>query len=191
MRRVFSSRDVGKMVGADPSSVNRWIDSGRLKAYRTPGGHRRVLPEDLIAFLGGLGIPLPVELRPAGSLSLLLVDGDDASLKTLRKGLLRIERELDLRACTSAFEALIQIGIRRPDALVLDVASGVDAGEVCKRIKANPETRGVALIACAARPTAALESKLLEAGALGLLPKPVKPAALLELARSGVGLAAE
>lgn len=179
------------MVGADPSSVNRWIDSGRLKAYRTPGGHRRVMPEDLCAFLTGLGIPLPDELRPAGSLSLLIQESDEANLKALRKGLLRLERELDLRACTSVLEALIQIGIRRPDALLLDAASGVDAAEICRRVRANPETRGVALIAASARPTTALESKLREAGALGLLPKPVKPAVLLELARSGVALSAE
>jgi excisionase family DNA binding protein len=191
MRRVYSSREVGKMVGADPSSVNRWIDSGRLKAYRTPGGHRRVMPEDLSAFLGGLGIPLPDELRPAGRFSLLIQESDEANLKALRKGLLRLERELDLRACTSALDALIQIGIRRPDVLLLDAASGVDAAEICRRVKANPETRAVALIAAAARPTTALESKLREAGALGLLPKPVKPAVLLELARSGVALSAE
>ena len=58
-------------------------------------------------------------------------------------------------------------------------------------MKANPETHGVALIVSAARPTTALENKLREAGAIGLLPKPVKPAVLLELARSGVALAAE
>lgn len=180
------------MVGADPSSVNRWIDSGRLKAYRTPGGHRRVLAEDLVAFLAELGIPLPAELRPAGSLSLLLVDTEEAGLKTLRKGLLRLERELEIRTCTSALEALIQIGIRRPDALLIDVAlGGLDAAEVCRRVKANPETRALALIASAARPTSQLETKLREAGAIGLLPKPVKPTALLELCRSGVALAVE
>jgi excisionase family DNA binding protein len=180
------------MVGADPSSVNRWIDSGRLKAYRTPGGHRRVLAEDLLVFLSELGIPLPAELRPAGSFSLLLLDSEEAGLKNLRRGLLRLERELEIRVCTSALEALIQIGIRRPDALLIEVATGgVDAAEVCRRVKANPETRAVALIASAARPTAQLESKLREAGAIGLLPKPVKPAALLELVRSGVALAVE
>lgn len=180
------------MVGADPSSVNRWIDSGRLKAYRTPGGHRRVLAEDLVSFLGELGIPLPSELRPAGSFSLLLCDGEDASLKTLRKGLLRLERELEIRTCTSALEALIQTGIRRPDVLLIDVAlGGIDATEVCRRIKANPETRAVVLIASAARATTQLENKLREAGAIGLLGKPVKPAALLELVRTGVAVAVE
>jgi excisionase family DNA binding protein len=185
MQRIFSSREVGKLVGADPSSVNRWIDSGRLKAYRTPGGHRRVLLENLVAFLNELAIPVPAELR-ARALSLLLCDSDEGHLRGLRRGLQRLDRELELRACGSALEALILLGAHRPDAMLLDVSpAGTDALEICRRIKSSSDTAAVVLVACATRPTAQLESRLREAGVRALLPKPVKPASLLELARPG------
>lgn len=183
MRRVFSSRDVGKLVGADPSSVNRWIDSGRLKAYRTPGGHRRVLRHDLVTFLDQLGIPHPEELQD-GARSLLLVDGDEASLRTLRKGLLRLDRGLDVQLCTSPLAALIQVGARQPNAVLLDLGTaGADGIEVCRRIRDS--SREVMVIAAAARTTAQLEARAREAGAQAVLTKPVRPAAVMEILRPG------
>jgi excisionase family DNA binding protein len=40
-------RDAGKRLGVSESTVRRWADSGEVRSYRTSGGHRRVLEEDL------------------------------------------------------------------------------------------------------------------------------------------------
>ena len=45
-RRASSSRWVTlrracEILGVDESTLRRWADSGRLRVYRTPGGHRR------------------------------------------------------------------------------------------------------------------------------------------------------
>jgi excisionase family DNA binding protein len=189
MPRIYSSRDIGRLVGADPSSVNRWIDSGRLKAYRTPGGHRRVLHDDLLLFLGEWGIPIPEELRSL-ALTLLIVDDDEAYLRSLRKALMRIDRLLDIHTSTSGIEALIQVGAKRPDVVVLDVyMPGLDGVEVCTRIKSSPDTQNIIVIANTGRPSAQLEKRMLEAGATAFLLKPFKPSALLEIIRPGQAMA--
>jgi len=189
MPRIFSSRQVGKMVGADPSSVNRWIDSGRLKAYRTPGGHRRVLYDDLMRFLGEWGIPMPDELKPT-NLSLLLVDDDEQYLKSLRKALMRADKSLDIQTCSSGIEALIMLGSRRPDVVLLDVfMPGLDGVEVCRRIKTNADTQHVVVVANSGRPSGAMEKKMMEAGASAFLTKPFKPAVLLDAIRPEMGAA--
>jgi excisionase family DNA binding protein len=36
-----------RYVGVDPDTLRRWADDGRLKAYATPGGHRRFAVADL------------------------------------------------------------------------------------------------------------------------------------------------
>jgi excisionase family DNA binding protein len=188
MPRIFSSRDVGKLVGADPSSVNRWIDSGRLKAYRTPGGHRRVLYEDLMGFLGEWGIPMPDELK-SSNLSILIVDDDESYMRSLRKALLRHDRNLDVQTCTSGIDALILLGSRKPDVILLDVfMPGFDGVEVCKQIKNNPETKNMMVIVNTGRPNASVEKRVKEAGASGFLTKPFKPTELMELIRPGQAL---
>ncbi len=186
MPRIFSSRQVGKLVGADPSSVNRWIDSGKLNAYRTPGGHRRVLYDDLVAFLEQCGMPLPDELMPEKR-AVLLVDDDTSSLRSLRRGLLRADKSLEVETCSSGIEALIKLGAQKPDVVVIDTGMpGVDGVEVCKRIKSNTDTRNTMIIAISGKVTTASEKKILGAGADALLAKPLKPAILLDAIRSGV-----
>lgn len=180
MARVYSSRQVGKMVGADPSSVNRWIDSGKLNAYRTPGGHRRVLYDDLVVFLQQCGMPLPDELLPENK-RVLLVDDDDAFLRTTRRALLRADKSLEVETCNSGVDALIHIGAHKPDIVVLDASmSGIDGVDVCQRLQSSADTRGVMIIAVTGKPSPSLEKRLLGAGAAAFLPKPVKAAALVD-----------
>ena len=38
----YSTADIAKRLGISPQTVQRWVDSGRLKAWKTPGGHRRI-----------------------------------------------------------------------------------------------------------------------------------------------------
>jgi methanogenic corrinoid protein MtbC1 len=39
--------------------MKRWVDSGLLRAERTPGGHRKITVADLLAFLRSRGRPMP------------------------------------------------------------------------------------------------------------------------------------
>lgn len=180
MARVFSSRQVGKMVGADPSSVNRWIDSGKLNAYRTPGGHRRVLYDDLVIFLQQCGMPLPDELLPENK-RVLLVDEDAAFLRATRRSLLRADKTLEVETCSSGVDALLHIGAHKPDIVVLDAhVPGIDGVDVCQRLQSSADTRGVMVVALSSKASPAQQKRLLAAGAAAFLPKPVKAAALIE-----------
>ncbi|MEV8639313.1 BldC family transcriptional regulator [Streptosporangium sp. NPDC051023] len=39
--RLLTPREVARLFGVDPKTVNRWADAGRLTFLRTPGGQRR------------------------------------------------------------------------------------------------------------------------------------------------------
>jgi excisionase family DNA binding protein len=36
-----------ELLGVSESTIRRWADAGRIRSYRTSGGHRRILEEDL------------------------------------------------------------------------------------------------------------------------------------------------
>lgn len=40
-----------RILGVDPSTLRLWTDAGRIRVFRTPGGHRRYRQDDLAAFL--------------------------------------------------------------------------------------------------------------------------------------------
>ena len=48
---IFNTMDVSRMLQVDKSTVKRWTDEGKLKCFRTPGGHRKFRAEDLSQFL--------------------------------------------------------------------------------------------------------------------------------------------
>lgn len=48
---------IAKHCGVSNTTVLRWIDAGRLPAFRLPGGHHRVGREDLIIFLKKYHMP--------------------------------------------------------------------------------------------------------------------------------------
>ncbi len=50
-----SLRRACEILGADESTLRRWADAGRLRVYRTPGGHRRFSLVDLESMVSGEG----------------------------------------------------------------------------------------------------------------------------------------
>jgi excisionase family DNA binding protein len=55
-----SLRRACEILGVDESTLRRWADNGRLRSYRTPGGHRRFSLPNLEAMVSG-------EVKPRGS----------------------------------------------------------------------------------------------------------------------------
>ena len=181
MSRIYSSRTVGKLLDADPSSVNRWIDSGQLRAYRTPGGHRRVPHEDLLEFLARCGMPVPQELQPHQQ-TVLLVDSDRQRMRALRRSLLRAGKELVVDTCASQHQALVLIGARHPDVVLWNLDQAPEAAvDICQSIKGTPETQKVLLILHSEVALGHLKKKLCAQGADAVLLRPFKGAEVVEL----------
>ena len=44
-----------EQLGVSESTIRRWADTGEIRSYRTSGGHRRILEEDLRAIVANAG----------------------------------------------------------------------------------------------------------------------------------------
>ncbi len=178
--RLLTSHEVGALLQVNPSSINKWVKEGRIAAFRTPGGHRRIRARDLVEFLDGHQMPVPARLQSASRRRVIAVDGDAAALKALEKALRPYQDRVQLISAPSAIDALMQVGLARPHVVVLDASMDeLDAIEVCRRIKANPETRAITVLLASAHVTSSLENKATQAGAAQVLRKPLDLATLL------------
>jgi len=45
--------NASRILGVDESTLRRWADAGQIRAFRTPGGHRRFAKADVQAILSG------------------------------------------------------------------------------------------------------------------------------------------
>jgi excisionase family DNA binding protein len=44
---ILTPAEVAALWKVDPKTVVRWANSGKLRSFRTPGGHRRFYREDV------------------------------------------------------------------------------------------------------------------------------------------------
>src|SRR5512144_265589 len=65
MRGFYTTHEAARLLGVSLPTVVNWIKARRLKAHRTPGGHRRIAREELAVFMVRHGMPLPEELAGA------------------------------------------------------------------------------------------------------------------------------
>lgn len=62
----ISMREACDLLGVSPATVRRWSDSGKLRAFTTPGGHRRFARAAVLDLLP----PAPGQRPPLGGLGL-------------------------------------------------------------------------------------------------------------------------
>lgn len=51
MTEALTPRDLALAIGVSESSLRRWVDSGRIRTYRTAGGHRRIPVDEGLRFI--------------------------------------------------------------------------------------------------------------------------------------------
>jgi excisionase family DNA binding protein len=179
--QLLTSTQVGNLLQVNPSSVKKWVNDGHIVAFRTPGGHRRIRAADLVVFLDHHKIPVPRLLSNAARRRVIAVDDDTIQLKALGRAFKRYSDKVELTMVENGIDALVEIGMSRPHALLIDVyMPGIDGIEVCRRLKSNPATKDIAVIITSGRMTGELEQSARAAGARRVLRKPVDVATVLE-----------
>lgn len=179
--RLLTSHEVGDLLQVNPSSVKKWVNEGRIAAFRTPGGHRRIRVADLVDFLNRHAMPIPRPLASASKKRLLVVDDDLMHLRALERRMRPYRARVQLELTQNGIDALVMVGSFKPDLIVLDVfMPELDGVEVCRRLKLKIETRHIGVIVTSAHLTKAIEEKALEAGALTCVPKPTDLKVLIE-----------
>lgn len=186
MSKKLTTAQAARMVGVTDQTVANWIDHGQLTAGRTPGGHRRIEVDDLVAMLKRQNLRVPAELA-RGARTILIV-ADDSAVSGLLAPLAQQAcpgyRVLTARDGFSVGEIVAQ---DMPDIIILDLSMrGLDGLDVCRRIKARPAGRDTVVIAIAADPSSEARKAIFDAGAAICLAKPLKPAAFESFLRKCV-----
>jgi excisionase family DNA binding protein len=181
-KAVFTTFEAAKLCHVSPLSIINWVNAGRLSAFRTPGGHRRIRREDLVRFMRDNGLPLPEELDgSAGKRRLLVVDDDPGIREVLTEHVKSRPRIYEVLTAADGFEAGRLVALFRPDVVLLDLRMpGIDGFQICQTIKAAPDTAGTAVIAMTGYYSPETEARILQAGALRCFAKPVEPSVLFD-----------
>ena len=168
-KSIYTTHEVSHLLHVNPRSVINWIEQSLLPSYRTPGGHRRIRRDDLLAFLRKHQIPTPESLVE-GKFSVLIVD-DEQEIVEIMKVFLQRQGGYQIATASDGITALIEVGRAKPDLMILDILiPGVDGIEVCRRIKADSNNRTVII---AVSGNSEHETRILQSGADAFMSKPI------------------
>ncbi len=149
---VFTVNQVSELLQVSPQTIVNWIEAGKLEAYKTPGGHRRIKKSDLEAFVNAHDMPvfgLPPGPDEGGKKmkKILVVDDDQVIVATITAGLEEDPHEYEVITAADGFEAGIQVSHFKPDVLILDIMMpDIDGYEVCRKLKSSEETKHIKII---------------------------------------------
>jgi excisionase family DNA binding protein len=162
-----------RYLGVAQSTIRKWSDDGRVRAFYTPGGHRRYRRADLEAFLersgpggGGAG---PV---------VLIVDDDEGLREYVRT---RLEAEgYAVREAGSAEAGLQVLEEATPDLVLLDVMMPeVDGWEMLRLVQERHGVGTIPVVMFSGKADAPADEAA-SRGAQGFIGKPFDPQELVD-----------
>ncbi len=170
-QRLITTGDAASHCQVSLPALRRWIRDGRLKAFQTPGKHARIEVREFQRFLKEYGMPPYQGDGTSGGLRVLVVE-DEPNVVEILTGLLATHpRRPTVETAVDGYEALIKVGSFHPSLLILDIVMPkLDGLEVCRRLRADPETRDIKILAVTGQSD--LVPSVLAAGADACITKP-------------------
>lgn len=153
--------------------VLKWVESGKLKSYRTPGKHSRVSVEDFLKFLQEYNMPVPIELQPVTTLKKILIVDDDRGIVHALRRILMMENKYLIEVAFDGFDAGKKFMAFKPDLITLDIhMPALDGYQVFANIRSDTNNRNTKILIISGVTEAKDIQKIKELGADGFLPKP-------------------
>lgn len=175
--RVFTTAEIAGYCGVTTDGVLKWIRSGKLGAFSTPGGRYRIGAPQLRAFLRRFDMPVDeafLHRRPRERSVLVL--GDEKVVRwAVRRLVEELDGDLEVVEAPDGYAAGIKIGARPPRLVILDLStSGVDGVGLCRSIRDNPATASIKILTLARYSEEEKLERAHEAGADLCLMKPLQ-----------------
>jgi len=120
----ISTREAADILGISLRTAQLWVESGVLLAWKTSGGHRRILRHSVDALLTErsrqAGIQ-PQQTEPKGAYKVVIVEDDQNLLRLIELSLSDLECSIEIRTARDGFEGLVLIGQYRPELVIADL----------------------------------------------------------------------
>ena len=178
--KIYTTYQIGKFCQVNIRTVIRWIETGKLKAYSTPGGHRRVKWSDLVNFLSQNQMPIPRELEEAKRRKVLVVDNEKQFIEKVTKALGKVP-DIEVKTTASGFDTGALVAEWLPDLILLNfIIPELDSFDITKKIRSNPRFKKIPIIAVTSSTDPHELEKVKSSGVDTLLSKPIESESFLK-----------
>lgn len=183
-QKAYTTFEAAKICHVTHHSIKNWIKQGLIKASRTPGGHYRILEDDLDRFREKYDM-FPREKGPSQR-RVMIVDDDPDALALMENIL--TDDGFELVKVSNATEVGLKAAQMGPDLILLDfLMPEINGFEVCKALRDNELTRSIPIMAVTCLSKEQDIERIFACGADEYLAKPFRVEQMLEKVRDLIG----
>ena len=147
-KKHYTTFDIARICDVQPATVAYWIEQGQLHAHKTPGGHRRVTPDNLYVFLRSHSMPVPEELQQEERSRILLIKQNANGSSLLPSEDFETPQDVEIKVAENNFNSGMLMVSFKPQCVVVELdASITDPAEYCQQIKSANSNGKMILIA--------------------------------------------
>ena len=186
-KNFCTTREAAGLLGVSVSTVQLWVGNGMLLAWKTAGGHRRVVRASVDALLAAdarqpdRAIPEPPQVERR--LKVLVVDDDLNLLRLYKMQISRWPMAPQLTLVDNAVAALLAMGREPPDLLVTDLRmEGLDGFNMLRVLRISPATAQTRIVVVTGLDAAEIHAHGGVPADIEVLPKPIPFARLQAVA---------
>lgn len=173
-----TTRQAARTLGISVGTVQSLVEDGRLRAWKTPGGHRRIFLDSVAALLaapGNSGLP-------SKAFEILIAAETPEEGRILGTTLATGIAEAAIRVAHGGYEVLLRLGERRPDVLVVDLAlADIDGFQLLAALNHHPNARPGQVLALNGLCSGEVKRRGGLPAGIPIFCKPVSEPALMEL----------
>lgn len=141
----YSTREAAVKLGLSLGTVQKMVETGALSAWKTSGGHRRVLASSLNDYMRSRQSGLKVV--PTQSLSILVLEDDDDMRAHYKGQVAEWGIDVNLHLEPSGLNALLHIAKHRPDIVITDLnMANLDGFEMITSLRRDQSFAGTDIV---------------------------------------------
>ena len=166
---IVSTREAAELLGVSVRTIQLWVESGALEAWKTPGGHRRIQRSAVESMLRQRSVSSGTERTlhtPSSSttheveLRVLIVEDDPHLQEIYTLAIRSLPFPISLETANDGFGGLIKAGSRRPHVIIADLMlPGMDGFRMIRSLLELPETQHSLIYAVSALTSAEIEER--------------------------------
>lgn len=142
--RTCSTREAARLLGVSVRTAQLWVEDGRLQAWKTPGGHRRIL-------MGSVGRLLEERQRAGlggqAPLGVLVLRENPEARSALQSRLAALLPDCAVVGAGDGFEGLIRMGEMAPTVVITDLGvTGLDFFRMIEALVAHARDRAMLVV---------------------------------------------
>ena len=142
-----TSREAAKMLGVSLRTVQIWVENNVLRAWKTAGGHRRVVRNSVEDLIREQERAVSGHSNNTGLPTVLVVEDDEEIRMLYELYFSRWQLPIKLTMASNGFEGLLQIGREHPQLVITDLnMPGMDGFHMLRVLKEESALKNMELI---------------------------------------------